>query len=248
MNSANRLSIESVSYIYPGADTPVVNTVTCHLERGEIVALVGPSASGKSTFGRLLKGLIEPTAGKISIHFSGERQSEDSPATKLKLVGWTGAHPEVQLFAASVWDEVAFGPVNQGLNSDEIDNRVRTALKRIGLDAENFGSRHPLFLSGGEQRRVALAGVVAMDCAFYIFDEPTAGFDRGGCRSFINLVCKLRNQGCGILWISHNINSLSEVADRVWGFQRGRMAFDHPAAEINWEELKANLRSGTLFG
>jgi len=233
-----------VSYRYPGAASLALKGVTCSIGSGEVVGLVGPAASGKSTLGRLIKGLIEPTGGLFTAEEDGGDQAKAPAAFRLKTVGWAGAHPEVQIFAPTVRAEVAFGAANQGLSGGELDRRVNWALQVAGLKTNGCLERHPRSLSGGERRRLALASVVAMRCRFYLFDEPTAGLDLNGHRSFIALLRILRDEGCGMVWITHDIQSLPGVVDRLWGLEDGRLALNRSADDIDWSELRRKMEQG----
>ncbi len=226
MDRIRNLKAVNVHYRYPDGNM-AVSDVCCELETGKIIGLVGLSGSGKSTLGRLFKGLIDPIEGIFSSSATPVVHEHKShviqPATeRMKLVGWGSAHPETQLFAATVWDDVAFGPMNQGLTGSELSERVKWALELVGL-ANGLEQKHPYSLSGGQRKRVALAGIVAMQNRFYVFDEPTAGLDSEGREDFIQLLVRLRDHGCGILWITHEIDLVSDIADNIWLMEDGRM-------------------------
>lgn len=223
MESPDYLVAERIGYHYPAKSESVVDDVSCVLHTGEIVGLLGLSGSGKSTLGRLFKGLIEPTYGTFQFGYSDDQINTATPDLRMRLIGWASAHPEVQLFAATVWDEVAFGPSNLGLIGSELEARVNWALDQVGLDNEEYVGCHPYALSGGQRRRVALAGVIAMQCRFYIFDEPTAGLDRDGLNHFFRLLNLLREDGCGIIWITHEVDLLPDIVDRIWLMEDGRL-------------------------
>ena len=239
------LDFDQISYRYPGSDQDVLRRISCSLFRNEITALVGLSASGKSTFGMIGKGLIEPDRGYCySVNSDGERSK--FPAEKrMKIFGWAGAHPELQLFAATVKEEVGFGPVNLGVKEDVLDQRVNWALTKVGLNPEEFLNRDPFRLSGGEKRRIALAGIIAMRTDYYIFDEPTAGLDDDGLESFIELIKSLKSDGCSILWITHNISQLDGMIDRLWLFEDGELVMNVPENRVDWEKLTVKLVSGS---
>ncbi|MCF7809395.1 energy-coupling factor ABC transporter ATP-binding protein [bacterium] len=244
MEKSECLDFDKIGYRYPGGNRNVLSEITCSLNRSEITALVGLSASGKSTFGRIIKGLIEPDRGCCnSVNSDGERNK--LPAEKrMKMIGWTGAHPELQLFAATVQEEVGFGPVNLGVKGRDLDQRINWALEKVGLDPEEFLNRDPFRLSGGEKRRIALAGIIAMQTDYYIFDEPTAGLDDDGLESFIDLIKSLKNDGCGILWITHNISQLAGIVDRLWSFEDGELVMNMAENQVDWEDLTERLVSG----
>ena len=195
--------------------------VSCEIKTG-ITGLVGLSGSGKSTLGRLIKGLIEPTKGEFRLQNGSGSLTTLSPKDRMKLFGWASPHPETQLFASTVWEDIAFGPTNQGLSGSTLSDRVCQAMELVGLPSD-FEQRHPYSLSGGQRRRVALAGVLAMHNQYYIFDEPSAGLDERGRDYFIGIIQKLRDQGCGILWITHELTLLESVVDDVWLMEGGRL-------------------------
>ena len=166
---------------------------------------------------------------------------------RLKVIGWSEPHPEKQFFASNVRDEIAFGPENQGLSGEEIEQRIAWAMQLVDLEAGYYLARDPRSLSGGEKRRVALASIIAYQTPFYIFDEPTAGLDYCGRSSFLELIGRLRTEGCGVVWITHTINFLQNVTDRIWGMEKGRLMFDSLTAEVDWEVLTNLLENGRSF-
>jgi energy-coupling factor transport system ATP-binding protein len=224
----------------------VLRGVTCSLNRNEITALVGLSASGKSTFGRIGKGLIEPDNGCCYLVNSDGERNKLNAEKRMKMIGWTDAHPELQLFAATVKEEVGFGPINYGIKGNDLDQRINWALNKVGLNPVEFLNRDPFRLSGGEKRRIALAGIIAMRTDYYIFDEPTAGLDDDGKESFIDLIKSLKSDDCGILWITHNISQLAGNIDRLWLFEDGELVMNVPENQVDWEELTKKLVSGRI--
>lgn len=212
------IHLENISFSYPGYNYEVISSLSMTWISGETLGIIGPSASGKTTLGKLIKGLIEPSKG--SIHFLKADldvilNSED----RLSRIGWVGAHPEIQIFALNVSEEVGFGLRNQGVAGEEIDQRVNEALQNVGLDPEIYSKLAPLQLSGGEKRRVAIASITSMKYDWFVFDEPTVGLDYYGLRDVRTLVKKLTSNGCGVIWISHDSQSVKEVADRVLTLQ-----------------------------
>lgn len=240
----NCITADRISYRYPGAEQTVLKGVSCSLKKGEIAALVGPSASGKSTFGMLLKGLIEPTAGCFTATGENGGQVKLGPGARLKRVGWVGPHPELQIFGATVWEEVSFGPRNLGLKGHELAARVNRALIDAGFDPAEIASRDPRGLSGGEMRRIALAGVIAMRTSFYVFDEPAAGIDYRGRRRFISILESLRSDDCGIVLITHDTSLPGGLADRLWGLEDGSLTLDVAAEKVDWRTLTERMRAG----
>lgn len=238
------INIKNLSFTYPGMTTAAIIDISLDWKAGEVVGLVGLSASGKSTLGRLLKGLIKPEAGRIEfLNLKSESRFADQKDC-LRRIGWVGAHPEIQIFASTVQEEVGFGPANIGVKGKELDERIASALSKVGLEPEKYLTRFPLMLSGGEKRRVAIASIISMDYKFYIFDEPTAGLDPKGCAQFKSLVRQLASDGCGILWITHNLKLLKDSIDRLLVLDGGKIVSDSKRTDINWEELRSCLIAG----
>lgn len=226
MNTLTRLSVDGVSYVYPGSTDKAIDSIKCTFKTGEIIALIGYAAAGKSTFGKILKGLFEPSSGSISVWFDELQPESTSSTERMKLVGWAGAHPETQIFASTVKEEIAFGPINQGCKPPLIDKILMETMLALGLDPELYAQRYPHFLSGGERRRVALAGIIAMDYPFYIFDEPTAGLDHPGKTALMRTLKSLKERGKGILVITHDMEFIKGSIDRLWGMRNGTLMLD----------------------
>ncbi len=217
----SKIEVVDLCFSYPGSSNPVLRNVNCSIHSGQITALIGASASGKTTLGKVLKGFFEPDSGQIGIISPDGALEKCGARERLRLIGWAGAHPEVQIFAPTVWEEVGFAPSNLGLKGSEFEERIVSSLELVGLIPEMFREKNPLSLSGGEKRRIALAGVIAMGCQWYIFDEPTAGLDYMGCRQIIELAEKLKQMGCGILWISHDLEIIDRIADNLLEMKSG---------------------------
>ena len=211
----SKIEVIDLCFSYTGMQSQVLKNFNCSISAGQITALIGPSASGKSTLGKILKGFHEPISGKIEVRDQDSGFTAFNAKNRLKQIGWAGAHPEVQIFAPTVWEEVGFAPANQGLKGSDLENRILGALEYVGLDVDEFRGKNPMSLSGGEKRRVALAGVIAMNCQWFIFDEPTAGLDYKGIHQIIELTNRLKGQGCGLVWISHDLNLVDQLADSV---------------------------------
>ncbi len=246
--SSERIIADHVSYRYPGAEGLALEDVSCSLYRGEVVGLVGLSASGKSTFSRLLKGLTEPTAGRFLLEDGEGKSTRLNSVERLKLVGWTDPHPERQIFGATVEEETAYGPANRGLAGEELAKRVNWALRMVGFEPAEYLTHDPRRLSGGEKRRLALAGVIAMRTPYYIFDEPTAGLDYNGRRFFFSTVEKLTDDGCSVVWITHNIRLLGGAVNRLWGMEAGRLVLDMKAEDVDWARLAQIMEAGESVG
>lgn len=228
------LEVIEVSFSYM-AGTPlsqeVLKEINLSLKEGEFVGLVGPTGSGKSTLIQHLNGLFTPTSGKVLI--KGKELGNGFPPKEVRqIVGLVFQFPESQLFAETVFDDVAFGPRNFGLGTQEVKERVKQALKMVGLDFETLKGRSPFSLSGGEMRRVAIAGVLAMEPQVLVLDEPLTGLDSQGKREILAHFKKLNKQGLTIFWVSHNMDEIAAVAKRVIVLNQGRIIFSGSPQEV----------------
>ncbi len=230
------IEVRDVHHVYL-RDSPLEATalrgITLTIEEGERVGLIGPTGSGKSTLVQTLNALIRPTAGTVLV------DGEDifAPHTDRRRVRQKVAllfqYAEQQLFEESVARDVAFGPRNLGLPEEEVQARVREALQAVGLDPDRFGPRSPFTLSGGEMRRVALAGVLAMSPRVLILDEPTAGLDPQGKAEFLRLILRLHaERRLTIILISHSMDEIAQTVERVIVLDGGRVVMDGPTRQI----------------
>lgn len=206
--------------------------VTFQLVDGEFLAIAGHTGSGKSTLIQHLNGLAHPTEGRVL--WNGQDLADKKVATQARHdIGVVFQYPEHQLFAATVFEDVAFGPRNMGLTTDEVDARVREALATVHLDFGTFSQRSPFELSGGQQRRVAFAGVLAMRPTILVLDEPVAGLDPASRADFLALIKRLHaNQGLTVVMVSHNMNDIAALADRMLVMHEGRIEFLGTPEEI----------------
>ena len=198
--------------------------VTVNIEDGETVCMIGHTGSGKSTFVQHLNGLIRVQSGSLVVE--GIDLSVKKPDLKQvrSKVGLVFQYPEYQLFADTVYKDVAFGPVNMKLPEEEVGERVKEALRLVGLDPEIFGEKSPFELSGGEKRRVALAGIIAMRPRVLVLDEPTAGLDPRGKKEILKLVSELKKQTVStVIMINHDMNEVAEYATKVVVMNDGRL-------------------------
>jgi energy-coupling factor transport system ATP-binding protein len=201
-----------------------LHDVDLQISPGEIVALIGHSGSGKSTLAQLLTGLIMPACGEISV--GGVSHAALPKGAIFRKVGLVFQYPEQQLFAETVAEEVAFGARNFGMAEAKLPQAVEKALKEVGLPPQEFSTRSPFALSGGQKRRLCIACVLAMNTDILILDEPTAGLDEGGRLWMLQLARRLQGQGKTIVWISHNMEEVAELAERIILLHQGRVLKD----------------------
>ncbi|MCH5188988.1 MAG: energy-coupling factor transporter ATPase [Oscillospiraceae bacterium] len=212
------LQTENLSYIY-GEGTPfcvtALDKVNIEIEKGEIVAVIGHTGSGKSTLMQQLNGLLKPTSGRVLIDGEDIRSSKAKTLETRFRVGLCFQYPEYQLFENTVYEDIAFGPKNMGLTEAEVDKRVRDAAKYVGIPEVAFKT-HPFDLSGGEKRRVAIAGVISMEPEVLILDEPTSGLDPKGREQILSLIKNYRDRtGKTVVIVSHSMNDVAKIASKV---------------------------------
>ncbi len=199
-----------------------VRDVSFSIYEGEFFGIAGHTGSGKSTLIQHMNGLVRPTMGRVLV--DGKDIASKQAATKARtLIGLVFQYPEHQLFAASVFDDVAFGPRNMGLSDEEVEGRVRESLARVGLDCEQLREKSPFELSGGQQRRVAFAGVLAMRPRVLVLDEPAAGLDPAARHDFLNMIADLHAQGLTVVMVSHSMDDLARLSDRVAIMKEGEL-------------------------
>ncbi len=235
---------EGLTHVY-SRGTPfekvAIDHIDIEIERGEFVGLIGHTGSGKSTFIQHLNGLLAPSEGKVIIDGVDIASSKAAARDVRFKVGLVFQYPEYQLFEETVRRDIAFGPKNMGLSEDEIEERVREAAGFVGVP-EYLLEASPLELSGGQKRRVAIAGVIAMRPQVLILDEPTAGLDPAGRESVLgNISYYQRTTGATVLLISHSMDDVARIASRLVVFNEGRIAMDGSPAEVfeRAEELTA---------
>lgn len=210
-----------------------LNNISVTVNDGEFVAIVGHTGSGKTTFLQHLNALIRVQQGNLSV--CGMELSAKKPDLKSlrRDVGMVFQYPEYQLFADTVLEDVCFGPKNFGCDKETAEKLAREALQLVGMDVDSVAKKSPFDLSGGEKRRVAFAGVLAMKPKVLVLDEPTAGLDPRGKREILQLVTSLnREQGVTVLMVSHDMNEVFENANRVLVFKKGEIVFDLPPREL----------------
>lgn len=229
------LSLQHVSYIYsPGTayEKVALDDVNLSLGKGEIVGLAGHTGSGKSTMIQLLNGLLRPTSGTVTFEGKDIHAKGYSGNYLRSKVGMVFQYPEHQMICDTVWEDVAFGPSKQGLTGEACETRVEEALRFVDLP-EKYYQASPLQLSGGQKRRVAIAGVLAMHPEYIILDEPAAGLDAAGKREIFDRIRRMsREQGIGVLLVSHSMEDLAEYADRIIVLDDGKKILDDRPAQI----------------
>lgn len=222
--------------------------VSFTLEDGEFFGIAGHTGSGKSTIVQHMNGLLHPTSGRVLVD-GVDIASKKTAAEARAHVGVVFQYPERQLFADTVFNDVAFGPRNRGLSPDDVDARVREALRLVDLDCDEIGQKSPFSLSGGQQRRVAFAGILALEPRTLVLDEPAAGLDPESRENFLELVCRLhREQHLTIVLVSHSMEDLARYCDRILVMERGCVAVLGTPAEVFADEAALkNMGLGVPF-
>lgn len=215
-----QLSTENLSFTYPDG-TQALKNINIEIEKGEKVAIIGPNGAGKSTLFSHFNGLTEPTSGCVKIEDKPISFEKDELLKVRQKVGIVFQDPNDQLFAPTVKEDIAFGPMNLGLSYDEVEKRVEDALKMVGM--ENYEDKTPHHLSGGQQKRIAIAGIIAMKPELMILDEPTAGLDPDGVEKVLNIMNQLNEEGMTLIISSHNIDMISKYADKIFVLYNGEI-------------------------
>ena len=227
--------VEQLRHVY-SAGTPfevaAIEDIDLTIPQGQLVGIIGHTGSGKSTFIQHMNALLAPSAGKVSCGGQDINESKLSRRDVKHQVGLVFQYPEYQLFEETVYKDIAFGPKNMKLSEEEIDQRVREAAGFVGVEEELF-EKSPLELSGGQKRRIAIAGVIAMRPGVLILDEPTAGLDPAGCRQILDNICAYREKtGATVIIVSHNMDDVARIAERIIVFSHGRVVMDGSAGEV----------------
>lgn len=245
MNLQNRgimmLEARNITFSYDDG-TEALNNVNLKVDKGDIVALLGKNGAGKSTLFLHFNGILRPDKGEIIIDGEKLKYDKKSLIKFRQKVGLVFQNPDDQIFAPSVEEDVAFGPLNLKLPMEEVQKRVHEALERVGM--VGFEKKAPHHLSGGQKKRVAIAGILAMKPEIMVFDEPTAGLDPKGASKIINLLKELNEQGITIIISTHDVDLVPQYANRVYVLHEGEIIGDGTARDIfsNKELIdKANL-------
>ena len=227
--------VEKLNYIYLSGSNlarHALEDVSFQVEEGEFLSVIGHTGSGKSTLIQHLNGLVQPTSGYVNVDGLDPAQKADRPKIR-RLVGMVFQYPEYQLFEETVAADIAFGPRNLGVAEAELEERIRESMELVGLDYQRFAHKSPFDLSGGEKRRVALAGVIAMRPKYLVLDEPMAGLDPRGRNNVLSTIRKLRETtGCAIIMVSHSMDDVARESRRILVLNHGRVAMLAPPEEI----------------
>lgn len=228
------IEVRNLSHIYTqGALTAAfaLSDVSFAVEDGEFIGLIGPTGSGKSTLIQHLNGLLKPTSGTVLVD-GVDIWSKDVSLKKIRQkIGLVFQYPEQQVFEETVFDDIAFGPRNLGYSAEEVKSSVEAAREMVGLDPELL-SRSPFELSGGQLRRVAVAGILAMNPQVLVLDEPAAGLDPRGRRDILDNIERLHESGITVILVSHNMEDVAYFCDRILVLNEGKLVVDGSPKEV----------------
>ena len=240
------LSVNDLNYFYMTGtpfEVQALKDVCLTIEDGEFVGIIGHTGCGKSTLIQLMAGLLRPASGTVLVNGEDINASGYDRRRLRRTVGVVFQYPEYQLFEETVGKDVAFGPVKAGMTEQEAEKNVDTALELVGFEPAKIKQLSPFDLSGGQKRKVAIAGVLAMDPQILILDEPIAGLDPLGREQFMQLVKKLNDCGVTIIMISHNMDGLADHASRIVAMDHGTVYMDGTPKEV-FADLPKLKRAG----
>ncbi|WP_434303837.1 energy-coupling factor transporter ATPase [Clostridium botulinum] len=236
------IKIENLTHVYMEGtpfEKKAIDNINITIEDGEFVALIGHTGSGKSTLIQHINGLLKPKLGNIIIDNVNIADKGVKLSSIRKKVGLVFQYPEYQLFEETIEKDIAFGPINLGLNQEEILNRVKRAMNIVGLDYEVYKDKSPFELSGGQKRRVAIAGVVAMEPKILILDEPTAGLDPKARDDIYSKIQALRKEyNMTIILVSHSMEDVAKFADKILVMHKGKCVLQGKPCEV-FKEINA---------
>jgi len=236
------IEVKNLTHVYM-AETPfesrALDGVSFRIEDGEFIGIIGHTGSGKSTLITHLNALEKSAPGMVYVNGEDLAAKDTDLARVRRTVGLVFQYPEYQLFEETVAKDIAFGPRNLKLPEEEIQRRVKNAMEQVGL-SEEYAERSPFELSGGQKRRVAIAGVLAMEPSILILDEPAAGLDPVGRRDMLDLVSGIHDRGVTVIMVSHSMDDVGRLCDRLFVLNRGKIAFSGTPGEvfIHGEELR----------
>ncbi len=232
------IKLENLSHTYQEGSpfqATALHDINLTIDDNELLALIGHTGSGKSTLAQHLNGLLKPSSGRVLLDGQDINDKSDKSGKNKKLrfaVGLVFQYPEYQLFEETVKKDIAFGPRNMGLTEEEIDARVREAMDKIGLPYDEIAEKSPFELSGGQMRRVALAGVLAMRPRILVLDEPTAGLDPRARDFLLSDIKRLHKEGTTVVMISHSMDDVAKLATRIVVLEKGTLVMDGKPQDI----------------
>lgn len=230
------IKIENLTHIYMKGtpfEKKAIDNVNLEIKDGEFVALIGHTGSGKSTLIQHINGLLKPHEGKITIDGVDIISKEVKMSEIRKKVGLVFQYPEYQIFEETIEKDIAFGPINLGLSEEEVSKRIKRAMNIVGLDYDTYKDKSPFDLSGGQKRRVAIAGVVAMEPNILILDEPTAGLDPKGRDDILGNIKDLHKEyNITIILVSHSMEDVAKLASRILVMHNGKCILDGTPSKV----------------
>lgn len=236
------IEINNLMHVYsPGLpfEKKAVDDISLKIEENEFIGLIGHTGSGKSTFIQHLNGLLKPSSGEIIIDGTRVDKSGSNLTDLRKKVGLVFQYPEYQLFEETIERDIAFGPRNLDISEEEVHERVKASMESVGLDYETYKDKSPFELSGGLKRRVAIAGVLAMEPKVLILDEPTAGLDPRGRDEILSEIKSIHeNRKMTVILVSHSMEDVAKIAERIIVFDKGKVFLDGEPREIFRNEDK----------
>ena len=240
------IEIKGVSFIY-GKKTPyeikALDNINMSIRENSITGLIGHTGSGKSTLVQMFNGLARPDEGQVFVDGADIWEKPKEISRVRYTVGMVMQYPEYQLFADTVWEDIAYGPKNMGLSEDEIKERVRTSAEFCGIDEETL-QKSPFDLSGGQKRRVALAGVMAMNPSVLVLDEPAAGLDPRGRRQILGGICEYQKKsGASVVIVSHSMEDMAKYCDEIFVMSHGKIILHGDCKEV-FSEYRLLRESG----
>lgn len=238
------INIKDLTFVY-NPNTPfekrALDNINLEINEGEFIGLIGHTGSGKSTLVQHLNGLMKPSSGSLFVEGKNIVEKDANLREIRQKIGLVFQYPEHQLFEETIYKDIAFGPKNLGLRDEEIEKRVKEAMEVVGLDYETLKDRSPFELSGGQKRRVAIAGVIAMKPKVLVLDEPTAGLDPHGRDEILGEIHELyKKQGITIILVSHSMEDVAKLVNRILVMHRGKIVMDGETREVfkNADELE----------
>lgn len=239
------IQLMDVTHVYM-ENTPfqkiALRQISFTIEKGEFIGIIGHTGSGKSTLMQHLNGLLKPSIGKVMVNGVDLAQKNVAAKRAKQKVGMVFQYPEHQLFEETVYDDIAFGPRNFQLSEEEVDKRVRQAMEFVNLDFSVYRNRSPFQLSGGQMRRVAIAGVVALEPEYLILDEPAAGLDPCGRDEIFSRILKLyQKTNIAVILVSHNMDEVARLATRLLVLHEGSVLLDGSPERVFAEEEKLSM-------